>query len=675
MLVRTAGDAADMAFQLACVKVRRIGLDSEFRHGPPAEAGDDIAGLDDVSQLHPISVGVVAIVDNAGTDRAIQYCVDVRRPDTFAGLRSVLLLPTTFVVHHLKSEYMALRKLGLPWPSAYFDTWLAAHLLTLGRHHARYEVLEPEDEHAEMEAEETAKEKRRSAAALLSLALKYAIEHPFDRDKDRMRARYLALPNSEALNELDAAYVCADAATAALLHVPMRLDLLEAGLDRHYDQIELPAAVEFADMEWHGVLMDVAKIKLAHDAADIAVLTYERKLAPVGFRTVLATPDQIAAGARAARVMVTSYEERKIVFARLGLLHLFRSKKATRGYSFNKKLLKQHRAVHPVINLLYLHGKYTGIAKDKLFDGHYIGRDGRVHPYIHPLGADSGRVSTKRPNLLGIGKMLRPIVVVDGNRYALVELDYSQEEIFIAAAVYGDEVLMADCNAGDVYCEMVRRFCAAELDPGDEALTDVELIWKYGELRGRWKIITLAIIYGMTDTSVVIGAKLASVAAARQLREQFFGRYYQLRDGIDRAVMRLQARGFTETVTGMKRYRGQSGPLSAWEKRWAVNAPVQGGGACVLKLVLPRVARYLRARGGRVVLAIHDALLVLVPVAEQQELVNGSKALMIDGLRELYPGAEPRVDVNDADTSCWNYKGFGDSIERFVEDPEFDFKR
>ena len=95
----------------------------------------------------------------------------------------------------------------------------------------------------------------------------------------------------------------------------------------------------------------------------------------------------------------------------------------------------------------------------------------------------------------------------------------------------------------------------------------------------------------------------------------------------------------------------------------------------MLKLVLPRVARYLRARGGRVVLAIHDALLLLVPVDEQQELVNGAKALMIDGLRELYPGSEPRVDVNDGDTSCWNYKGFADSIERFLEDPEFDFKR
>jgi DNA polymerase I-like protein with 3'-5' exonuclease and polymerase domains len=108
------------------------------------------------------------------------------------------------------------------------------------------------------------------------------------------------------------------------------------------------------------------------------------------------------------------------------------------------------------------------------------------------------------------------MVVVDDEQHALVELDFSQEEIFIAAVVFGDDALLADCNAGDVYCQMVRGFSAGDLAPGDEAIDDEKLAGKYSDLRDRWKVITLAIVYGMTDESVTVAAKLPSVEAAKR---------------------------------------------------------------------------------------------------------------------------------------------------------------
>ena len=121
----------------------------------------------------------------------------------------------------------------------------------------------------------------------------------------------------------------------------------------------------------------------------------------------------------------------------------------------------------------------------------------------------------------------------------------------------------------------------------------------------------------------------------------------------------------------MKRFRGITGPLSAWEKRWAFNTPIQGGGACVLKMLLPRLSAFLEPRGGRVVLPIFDAVLIQFPLERKDELVGGSKKLMIEVMKMLYPQTQPRVSVNDFAPWCWNKKGRHDSIERFAEDPYF----
>jgi DNA polymerase I-like protein with 3'-5' exonuclease and polymerase domains len=578
--------------------------------------------------------------------------VDVRCSETLAYVAQVLRLPVTFVSHFMKAEMLSAKALGLPWPRSVFCTWLAARLITAGRFHARYIDPEPVDEVAEADAEMKASRKRIQGASLLAVARRYRVRYPFLGDKRAMRGRFMQMRADEPLSCVDAEYVAADAYTAAALYQPMLLDLTLHGLHYDYHQVELPAALVLIDIELRGIRVDRTRIALAADAARAAVASYEQRLAQYGL------------------VKALSHNERVRVFRELGIIGLFRSSKSASGYSFRKEQLKNNRGAHPVVNLLHLHAKYRTVTRDPLFAGQCISVDGCVHPWINPLGADSGRPSFKQPNLVGIGKVLRPIVVPDGPAYGLAELDFVAQEVFIAAAHFGDANLLVDCNEGDPYCAMIRRFCADELKPSDVTLTDKDLADDYPHLRYRMKILTLAITYGMSDRSVAALTKTTLDGAAR-LRKAFFGRYDQLAKGIEFAVQQLRDRGYAETVTGFKRYRGATGELSNWERRWAVNSVIQGGGAGVLKRMLPRIAAFLAEHGGRIILPIFDAVLVQFPLAQRDVAISGVERIMIATMRELYPPTRPRVSIEDKNITCWNKGGCSDSIERFIVNPEF----
>lgn len=667
-VVTTGADAERMADALGRLDVAFVGLDTEFRYGDPGDPNDD--DWQDLTRLRPLQVSLVAMVPGEGGVGyvPVRYSVDVRRPDTHAGLARALTAPHTFVAHHFKSEYLALRALGLPWPRAWFCTWIAAQMLDLGRHHARYIDPAPTDDAAEETAERAAGERRKSATSLLTQLSRYGIAYPFGGDKSAMQRRFASLSDEEPLTAADHEYATADAYGAAALYLPQRLALAEAGLAHHYDTIELPAALTLAEIERAGVTVDRAKIRVAREAAERAVTAYERELRAYGFRE-----EVTATGG--TRVMVGSVVERRRVFDELRLLHMFVSGRTASGYSFGKERLKEHQAVHRAIRLLYLHAKYSGILRDRLFAEEFIGTDGRVHPWINPLGADSGRPSFKKPNLVGLGKILRPIVVPDDPGYEIAELDYVAQEVFIAAAHFGDPVLLDDCNRGDPYCEMIRQFCRDDFRGGDVPTDDggVRAVLgskRFAERRGQMKILMLATMYGMGDKAIATQAGV-TLEGAHRLRTRFFERYNGLAMGMERAVHQLQERGYTQTVTGLRRYRGQTGPLSSWEGRWAVNACIQGGATCVLKAGLPPIQAFLGQHGGRILLPIFDANLIQYPRGTGPIVLPGVRDLMIDAMKRLFPGTRPRVDVNALAPWCWNKNGRSDSIERFVEDPEF----
>ena len=111
--------------------------------------------------------------------------------------------------------------------------------------------------------------------------------------------------------------------------------------------------------------------------------------------------------------------------------------------------------------------------------------------------------------------------------------------------------------------------------------------------------------------------------------------------------------------------------LSTGEERWAINRPVQGSAANALKVLLARLEGLLPALDSHVVLAPYDAVLIEHPMDERRErAVSLTVKVMKDVMRELFPGCEPRVDVNGRDPSCWNKDGHGNSIENFLAEME-----
>lgn len=648
-IVATAADAEQMNAQIACSRVEVVGLDTKVRRSGVERDDEEVA---DPMRPDPIAVGVVALIRDGDRFSPLRYAVDLRRPEVLGGVAKLLGHTTTFVAHRFKKEYFVLHALGLPWPGNFVCTHLAAKLLNLGRFDRRYQGYGGADRDDDVAADRLAAEAERSAASLPSLSRDFGVLWPALGPEERLRARLGARDARQDLDQELGAYVVAEALVAAAVHPHLRNALIGAGLADHFENIELPGAIVLAEIERQGVTIDSAKLALARQAADSAVRALEKQLKQFGF------PD-----ARA----VESHADRIRVLDGLGLLQLF---KVGPTYSFSDDALKAHRGRHLAIKLLHLHGKYRQIVNNPLFAGELVSADGRVRPRIEPLGAATGRPTFHRPNLVGIGRVFRPIVVPDAPGYGLAELDYSAQEVFIAGSHFGDALLVRDCNEGDPYWRLVRSLCSAELDPGDEDLPDGALATRHADLRDRMKLLMLGVLYGAGDETIASQAR-TTPAGARQLRNDLLRRYPQLAQGMRESRNQLQESGYTSTVTGLKRYRGAAGPLMRWEQRWAVNAPIQGGGACVLKLLLPRLHEMLVQLGGRIVLPVYDAVVVQYPLAEKRMALDGAHAIMIDAMRELYPDLRPRVDVNDLDPSCWNKKGRGDSIERFAADPMF----
>ncbi|WP_426751127.1 DNA polymerase [Myxococcus sp. Y35] len=648
--VVSEADAEAMAARLMRLPVSFLALEVLPREA--GHLGGLAAGL---SGSPSLAMGLVAIVPEAATGRllAVRYALDVRAEGVAANLKRVLGMPVRLVVHCLATAFLALRSLDIAWPRAAFSTQLAARLLTLGRHHVRYEADSgaADDE----EAAARAKDKRAGAVDLLHLAREHGVAVPPAVNLDGVRERLLGAGPGAPLSAQDAQALSASACAVAGLHLPLRTALAAAGLDWHYDNVELPGAVALAEVQRQGVTVSSERIQLAQKAAERAVSEYAAQL--------------ISYGVTRPRSM----EDRRHALARLGLLHHFKREDTASGYSFDEDALELCRNVHPVVDLLYRFDRFSHVVDERLFAGDFTESDGRIHPRVHVLGAESGRPTFKDGNLVGVGRIFRPVVRPDGDGFGLVELDYKAQEVFIAAAHFGDDVLLEDCNSGDPYVRMVRELCSTELAPEEADLDDESLARAHPDLRTRMKLLVLAMMYGMTDASIAAQAG-TDLAGARQLRERFFQRYSALKTGMERAVEQLVVRGYAEGITGLKRFRGKTGPLSGWERRWAVNTVIQGGGACILKLLLPPLAAYLGRLGGRVVLPIFDAVLIQVPLIEgmvPSGIVDGARGLMVEAMRELYPATRPRVDVNDADPSCWNKDGHSNSIERFLADPMF----
>jgi DNA polymerase-1 len=416
--------------------------------------------------------------------------------------------------------------------------------------------------------------------------------------------RPAAMDMFEAKPALDAAIAAnADAIFRASGELETRLQ--EIGEDSLFRDVELPLAAVLARMEAVGMRLDLTemdRIRADLDGMIAAVSADVYRAAGEEFN--INSPKAVGT----------------VIFEKLGIPG---GTKTKTGYATGSDVLAPLTAEHPIAAKIL---EYREVAKLK---STYVDalpqlvdqRTGKLHTTLHQLGAATGRLSSTNPNLQNIpirtaaGRAVRRAFLPPTPGNVFFAADYSQIELRLFAHLSKDRNLIEAFAAGqDVHAFTARAVFGV---PDDQPLEP--------ELRRRAKAVNFGILYGMGSFGLAQSAGITR-AQAREFIAGYFARFPQIKRYIDSVLERARVDGFVTTLLGRRRYlpdlRTSNHPRRAAAERMAVNAPLQGSAADLIKLAMVAVSRRLDASGidARMVLQVHDELLFDVPAADVERL-------------------------------------------------------
>jgi DNA polymerase-1 len=418
--------------------------------------------------------------------------------------------------------------------------------------------------------------------------------------------------------ELAGPYACQDAALALELGAVLWDKVSSRGLVRLYEDIECPLIGLLARMEILGVRVDPAVLKSMSKELEGEIGRLEKEIhALAGGAFNINSPRQLA----------------DILFHKLGL-PASRRTKITKGYSTSLDILEELAAVHPLARHVL---EYRQMAKLKSTYADALPQlinpaTGRIHTSYNQTVASTGRLSSSDPNLQNIpargpwGTRFRRAFVPEKG-YLLLAADYSQIELRVLAHLSGDPTLIDTFLADRDVHEETARLVFGEA-AGEEA-------------RRRAKIINFSIIYGTSAFSLAkeLGT---STGEAQRFIDRYFAERPRVREYLDRVVEEARVRGTSETIFGRQRQvpelRMPDRTLQLAGRRIALNNPIQGSAADLIKVAMLRVDRALASRklGTRMILQVHDELVFEVPEAERdavepiiREAMEGAAELLV----------------------------------------------
>ncbi|MBO5867245.1 MAG: DNA polymerase I [Clostridia bacterium] len=366
--------------------------------------------------------------------------------------------------------------------------------------------------------------------------------------------------------------------------------LVENGVEHLYKDIELPLSDLLYRMEVEGVQIDVELLEqLSKDLhAQLEELTKQiHSLAEENFN--VNSPMQLS----------------RILFEKLGLPH---GRKTQRGYSTDNEILEGLLDKHPIIAPILEYRKTAKLV------GTYIDgikpnlKGGKVHTTFNQTLTSTGRLSSSEPNLQNIpirtefGKEIRKLFV---SKYGVfVGADYSQIELRLLAAFSKDETLL-NCyrNGQDIHTAVA----------SDILGVPVEMI--NSNMRRMAKAVNFGIIYGISDYGLSQNAKI-SVPKAREYIKLYFEKYPTIKNYLDSCVENARRDGYVTTITGRRRQipeiKSSNFNMRSFGERAAMNMPLQGSAADIMKIAMLKVDEALRKAGlkSKIVLQIHDELIV-----------------------------------------------------------------
>ncbi len=377
------------------------------------------------------------------------------------------------------------------------------------------------------------------------------------------------------------------------LYPLIREKLEQSGQEQLLEDLEMPLAAVLADMETTGFYIDREGIAAYGEQLGQVALVLEGQIyAHAGKEFNVNSPKQLG----------------EVLFDTLQLPH---AKKTKTGYSTNAEILGKLRPYHPIIQDILDYRQVTKL-KSTYTDGllKVADENGRVHTTFKQTGTATGRLSSTEPNLQNIpvrtelGRELRRFFKAATDDYVIIDADYSQIELRLLAHISEDSNLIRAFRAGaDIHTSTAATVFGV---PESEVTSD---------MRKKAKAVNFGILYGIGAFSLSddIGV---SVAEAKEYIEQYLAGYPGIDAYLKNIIKEAYENGYVTTLFGRRRYipelAGTNKMQQKFGERVAMNSPIQGTAADVIKLAMVRVHRRLRESGidARLILQVHDELLI-----------------------------------------------------------------
>ena len=409
----------------------------------------------------------------------------------------------------------------------------------------------------------------------------------------------------------------------------LREKLKETGMESLYDEMELPCLYALYEMEKNGIRVDGE-----------ALHQYGKKL-----RTrIEELTAEIHAMAGEEFNINSPKKLGEILFEKLGLKN---GKKTKTGYSTSAEVLEKLTNAHPIIPRILEYRQLTKL-NSTYAEGlaGYIRADGRIHGKFHQTVTVTGRISSADPNLQNIptrmplGREIRKVFIPEEGS-VFVDADYSQIELRVLAHMSGDAALIAAYQADeDIHAITASQVFDVPLDQVDSTL------------RRKAKAVNFGIVYGIS--SFGLGQDLdISRKEAEGYIEKYFATYGKVKEFLDRTVEDAKKNGYTVTMFGRRRpipeLASSNFMTRSFGERAAMNAPVQGTAADIIKIAMVRVNRRLKEEHlqSKLVLQIHDELIIETK-KEEVEIVQ--KILVQEMMHAADLAVPLLVDANVGDS-------------------------
>ena len=397
-------------------------------------------------------------------------------------------------------------------------------------------------------------------------------------------------------------------------------------MEELYFSVELPLCWVLAEMELQGFRVDAGALRAFGETLTAAIDTLERQIYAHAGPFNINSPKQLG----------------EVLFERLGLPSY---KKTKTGYSTNAEVLEKLRSAHPIVDQVLQYRQYTKL-KSTYVDGllKEISPDGRVRTSFQMTVTATGRLSSTEPNLQNIptrtelGSELRRMFAADPGK-VLVDADYSQIELRLLAHISGDEAMREAFLSGEDFHTVTAAHVFGV--PVEEVTAS---------MRRAAKAVNFGIVYGISAFSLSQDLGV-TVTEAKAYMDAYFARFPGVKDYMERVVAQAREQGYVETLMHRRRalpeIKSSNFNMRSFGERVALNMPIQGTAADIIKLAMVRVHSRLAREGlaARLIMQVHDELIVECPEEEaprveallQQEM-QGVAELSVPLLAEAHTG-------------------------------------